>query len=295
MKRLKVIMIDAFKPSYLKHAPFLRSLCDKYQHGELDMGVGHWNGVQTVFEGRSEVIANFYKNNEGSLGYLKQFTFLKYFGKLGRLIIDMLFNFPRWVRGYELLRTGNIPLDRLWQFDVAIGRHVAKKYCDFFYFGALDQLGHAYGTESVEIREAIKKIDDEISLMNFDLIFSDHGMISVTDLVRVPITKDFFIDSDMARYWGSEEELREVRKKLPLQFGKIISWDKRYGQLIFLANTGVLIFPNFWNKFPVKAMHGYDGKHPDMKAFYLLKKEGKKKNLTARQLHGALEAYKKSF
>ena len=26
----------------------------------------------------------------------------------------------------------------------------------------------------------------------------------------------------------------------------------------------------FWNKKKVKAMHGYDGKHPEMKAFYLL-------------------------
>ncbi|MEN9625932.1 MAG: hypothetical protein RL557_260, partial [archaeon] len=266
MKRLKVIMIDAFKPSYLQHAPFLQSLCENYQHGELDMGVGHWNGVQTVFEGSSNVIANFYKNNEGSLQYLKQFTFLKYFGKLGRLIVDMLFNFPRWMKGHELLRTGNIPLDRLWQFDVAVGRHVARNNCDFFYFGELDQLGHEYGTDSGEVRAAIKKIDKKISRMNFDLIFSDHGMINVTQTVRVPLTDDCFIDSDMARYWGTAEELAEIKKQLPLQFGKILSWDERYGQLIFLANTGVLLFPNFWNKKVVKAMHGYDGKHPDMKA-----------------------------
>ncbi|MEN9625969.1 MAG: hypothetical protein RL557_297, partial [archaeon] len=95
------------------------------------------------------------------------------------------------------------------------------------------------------------------------------------------------------RYWGGKEELNEVRKKLPLKCGKIISWDEKYGQLIFLADTGILIFPNFWNKKPVKAMHGYDGKHPDMKAFYLLKKEGKKKNLHAKELHNELERYKR--
>ena len=291
MRKLKVIMIDAFKPSYLEHAPFLRSLTEQYRWGELNMGFGHWRGVEVLFKGESEVIANFYHDGRGSLTYLKYFQWLGYFGKLGRFCIDVLFNFPRWMRRYELLRTGNIPLNRLWTFDVAVKQHIARQKCEFFYFGALDELGHQYGTKSKEIISAIQAIDKKISTMNFDFIFSDHGMIDITKKVSVPWIGDCFIDSDMARYWGSKKELAEIHKKLPLADGRIVKWNALYGELIFLAKTGVLIYPNFWNKTVVKGMHGYDGKHPDMKAFYILKKKGKKKNVSAEELHRVLQQY----
>ena len=288
-------MIDAFKPAYLEHAPFLKSLTMKYQHGELNMGFGHWRGVEVLFKGNSEVIANFYHGGDGSLAYLKHFQWLQYFGKLGRLCIDILFNFPRWLKGYELFRTGNIPLKRLHMFDVAVKQHIAKQECEFFYFGDLDYLGHRYGTQSPQVTAAIKEIDKKISVMDFDFIFSDHGMIDITKTIAVPYSRDCFIDSDMARYWGSKKELDEIKNKLPLMSGNIVKWNTKYGELIFLAHTGVLLFPNFWSKTIVKAMHGYDGKHPEMKAFYILKKKGGRKDITARQLHVALEAYKKEI
>ena len=65
-------MIDAFKPDYLEHAPYLMSLTKKNQWGELDMGLGHWRGVEVLFQGKSEVIAIFYKN-KNSLSYFKYF------------------------------------------------------------------------------------------------------------------------------------------------------------------------------------------------------------------------------
>lgn len=304
MKKLKIIMIDAFKPIYLEHAPYLKALTKEYQHGELDMGLGHWRGVQILFEGKSDIIATFYKNedfnnnqNKNQLNYLKYFIFLKYFGEFGRFIIDILFNFPRLIKGYELIRTGNIPIDKLYKFDVAVKRHFAKKdNIEFRYFGELDKTGHKYGTKSPKIINEIKKLDKKISKItsqnNFNLIFSDHGMADIEKIISVPITKNCFIDSDIARYWGNEKELKEIKKQLPINDGKIINWDKKYGQLIFLVNTGILIFPNFWNKKPVKAMHGYDGKDKDMKAFYLIKKPGIGKNLKVEELH---EILKESF
>ncbi len=287
-RKLKVIMIDAFKPSYLEYAPYLRSLTKKYKWGELDMGIGHWRGVEVLFKGESKNIAIFFKE-KGKLSYLKYFRWLKVFGKFGRFVVDVLFNLPRLFRGYELFRTGDIPLKMLSKLDVSIDKHIAKKYCEFIYFGELDYLGHKYGTRSFEIMNAVKEIDKKISEMDFDLIFSDHGMADVEKLVSVPLSKDCFIDSDMARYWGEDSELRGIRLKLPTNHGRIIEWDdKRFGDLIFLANTGVLIYPNFWDKNPVKAMHGYDGKHKDMKAFYLLKKEGERKDLRVEELHEIL-------
>lgn len=288
MKKIKVIMIDAFKPEYLEYAPYLKSLCKNNQYGELDMGIGHWRGVDIIFNGNSEIIANFYKN-EGKLKYLRHFIWLDNFGKLGKLFKNILFNVPRFFKRYEMFRIDNIPLKILYKLDVSINNHVAKKPdIDFYYFGELDKLGHEYGTKNPEIIEAVKKIDDKISKINFDLIFSDHGMADIDKTIEVPITENCFIDSDMARYWGKESDLKNVIKNLPMNSGKIIEWDKKYGDLIFLVNTGVLIFPNFWNNKPVKGMHGYDGKHKDMKAFYLLNKTGEKKNLKAEELHQIL-------
>lgn len=290
-RKPKVIMIDAFKPAYLEHAPYLKSLTEKNQWGELDMGLGHWRGVEILFKGKSEVIAIFYKN-KNSLSYFRYFKWLEWFGNKGRIIVNVLFNIPRLLKGYELFKTGNIPLDILSKMDVSIKKHEGKKNIDFFYFGELDNLGHKYGTKSFEVSKAIRKIDKEVSEMDFDLIFSDHGMVDVEKMVSVPITKNCFIDSDMARYWGGNKELMMIRNKLPLEYGKIIEWDEKYGQLIFLIDTGKLIFPNFWDKKPVRAMHGYDGKHEDMKAFYLLNKVGEKKNLKTEELHELLNEIK---
>jgi len=285
-------MIDAFKPSYLEHASYLKSLTEKYEHGELDMGIGHWRGVEVLFNGKSNTIAIFCKDgsdgyDSGSLGFVRGLVWLESFGKVGRFIIDSLINFPRLLKGHELLRTGNIPLNRLYKFDIAIKRHVGKKKnIDFIYFGELDRVGHKYGTKSPEIINAVRKIDKKISEMDFDLIFSDHGMADVEKLVKVPLSKNCFIDSDMARYWGKENEMITIRNRLPLEDGEIIDWpDKRFGDLVFLAKTGNLIFPNFWDKKPVKGMHGYDGKHKDMKAFYILKKAGERRDLEVEEIH----------
>lgn len=294
MKKIKVIMLDAFKPAYLEHAPYLRSLCRSRQHGELDMGFGHWRGVDVIFNGRSEVIANFYKK-DGKLGYFRYFKWLDNFGKIGRFFVDILFNFPRFLKGHEMFRTGKVPVKMLSKLDVSIDRHVAKKEdIEFVYFGELDGLGHKYGTKGPEMEKAIRELDNKVKELEFDLIFSDHGMIDVEKVIDVPITDDCFIDSDMARYWGSEEELEEIKKKLPREDGRLIRWKEEYGNLIFLANTGVLIYPDFWNEKIVKGMHGYDGQHPEMKAFYLLDMNGSKVNLKARELHEILNGIRQS-
>ena len=106
MKKTKVIMIDAFKPEYLEYAPYLKLLSKNNQYGELDMGVGHWRGVDIIFNGNSDIIANFYKN-ENSLNYFKYFIWLDSFGKLGKFFVNILFNFPRFIKGYEMFKINN--------------------------------------------------------------------------------------------------------------------------------------------------------------------------------------------
>ncbi len=287
-RKIRIIMIDGFKSSYLKYAPYLSSLTKKYEWGELEMPPGHWGGVQILFEGKSDVLAVFYRGN--GLRYLKYFKWLGRFGKAGRLVTDILINFPRLLKGYELFRTGNIPLNILYKFDISIHKHFAKKGdIEFVYLGELDSLAHKLGIENEEFIRTIRNIDRKVSKIEFDFIFSDHGMADIKEKISAPLTDDCFLDGDMARYWGSEEELDKIKNSLPLDKGKILNWpDKKFGELIFLADTGVLIYPNFWENEPSRAMHGYDGKDKEMKAFYIIKKEGKKKNLKVKQLHDIL-------
>lgn len=277
-------MIDAFKQEYLKYAPYLSSLTKKNEWGELEMPLGHEGGMEIFFRGSSEKLALFYRKENSSLRWIKYFSFLEKFGKIGRLIIDSLINFPRFIRGYELFRTGRIPLKRLWKFDFSVNHPPYRiRKIEYKYFGDLDRIAHKYGTKSKEIINAIRKIDKKISKLDFDIILSDHGMEDITKIISVPITNECFIDSDMARYWGEKPNFNS-------NDGRWIEWkDKRYGEYIFLANSGVLILPNYWQgKIPVKAMHGYDGKGRDMRGIYILKGNGRKKDLTVKQLHNIL-------
>ncbi len=274
-------MIDAFKPEYLEYAPYLSSLTKKFQWGELEMPTGHEGGMEIFFKGSSDKLALIYKKENSSLKFIKHFLFLEKFGKVGRFIVDSMINFPRFVRRYELFRTENIPLKELWKFDFSVNEPFYKiKGVEYFYIQDLDIVGHKYGTKSKEIISAIKKVDEKILRMKFDIILSDHGMIDIKKNISVPKTDNCFIDSDMARYWGQKPQFDS-------RDGKWIEWkDKKYGEHIFLANSGVLILPNYWQgKNPVKAMHGYDGKDKEMKAIYLLNREGIKKNLKVEELH----------
>ena len=292
-RKLKVIMIDAFKPAYLEYAPYLRSLVEGNEWGELTMTAGHWGCIEVLFEGKSSILGIFRKG-DGKLKWLSWFEWLERFGKLGRLGVDVLFNIPRLFRGYEMFKTGKIPVRQLSKMDVSVGRHFAKnEWVDFFYFGELDDMGHEFGPDSLEIREAVREIDESLKGMEFDLIFSDHGMVEVNRVVEVPRSGDCFIDSDMARYWGPDEELKVIREGLPLEYGSVLDWpDKRFGDLIFMANSGVLIYPNYFNDRVVKGMHGYDGKDKEMRAFYLLDKKGERKDLNVYELHERLMGMK---
>jgi hypothetical protein len=278
---MKVVMIDAFKPEYLEYAPYLSSLTKKFQWGELEMPLGHEGGMEIFFRGGSNKLALIYKKENSSLRFIKYFIFLDKLGKIGRFIADSMINFPRFIRGYELFRTGNIPLKELWKFDFSVNKLFYKiNGVDYIYIQDLDMIGHKYGTKSKEIIRGIKNVDEKLSKIKFDIILSDHGMIDIKKIISVPKTDSCLIDSDMARYWGEKPQFDS-------KDGKWIKWDdKKYGDHIFLANSGVLIMPNYWQgKVPVKAMHGYDGKDKEMKAIYILNKEGIKKNLNVEELH----------
>lgn len=181
--------------------------------------------------------------------------------------------------------------------------------------GTLDGLGHSYGPNDPRIKDAVEKIDKVIYDMWNSLreeyekvtiiAHGDHGMVEITNTVdiwkklqslSVKMEEDYivFLDSPMARLWffnkKAEKEVREMLAKLDC--GRILTEkdhekyrirfkNNKYGDLIWLANPGTLIFPNFfgWYK-PVKGMHGYAPECEDNKGLFtvITNKELKFKN-----------------
>ena len=105
---MKIVCIDAFKPSYLKYAPYLRSLTKKYQWGELETPLGFWGGMETFFKGESDTLAFFYRTDNSSLKWTKKFTWLT------RFPLTCLINFIRLVKDQrQFFSLGKIPLKKL--------------------------------------------------------------------------------------------------------------------------------------------------------------------------------------
>ncbi len=184
---------------------------------------------------------------------------------------------------------------------------------DLFYlhFFSTDNLVHKYGTESKKTIELIKILDkyvEEISkYADKLLIFSDHGMTDIKEIIDIKkiidssglvFGKDYvmFLDSTLARFWFFNDNAKNKIKNLLLKTknGKIISFKnkdihRKFGELIFQVNPGILILPNFYQNVADKATHGYDDKSPDEKAFYIFKddknKSGKlKKNIKMQEI-----------
>jgi len=175
----------------------------------------------------------------------------------------------------------------------------------FFHIGNLDGTGHRFGPDSNEIRHELSCLDQKLeSLYNvaqsrFDhvnlIIMGDHGMINVTHhldiearLKDLNITngKDclYLLDSTMVRFWFFSETVKQRIKSdfAAIDGGRLLSrpdrdfyhlnWPhNRFGDLIFLADPGTLIFPNHFQKHtPVRGMHGYDPEHEEQQALLLI-------------------------
>lgn len=171
----------------------------------------------------------------------------------------------------------------------------------FFHVGDLDRGGHEYGPESVEIRAALKRMDQGIERIvkvakdRFEevhlVIMGDHGMMEVRrhlniwDQVKelaIRLEKDYlmFLDSTMARFWFFSERAETLIIDMldNMECGHIISQEEKdryhlnyshnkFGDIIFLVDPGVLIFPNFYqNRNPVKGMHGYAPETPEQQS-----------------------------
>lgn len=158
----------------------------------------------------------------------------------------------------------------------------------------LDGLGHAFGPNSRQVRAGIEATDGhcrkliETLKSRYDrlnlILFGDHGMVSVTRtldleplLVRTGLVHGidyvYFLDSTMARFWFHHAKAREIVTAVlsDVTGGRLLDaagmkhygidrCDPRNAEAVFLADPGVLIFPNYFQASgePIRGMHGYD-------------------------------------
>jgi hypothetical protein len=171
----------------------------------------------------------------------------------------------------------------------------------FLYWPALDGLLHSVGNQSPLVLQKLrgyeKWIQELLAVAEKHYaevrlyIFSDHGMANCDELLDLKakieplpprLGKDYAVvyDSTMARFWFFNERAREEittalntvpngRILLDAELKRLRAYfpDNYFGELIFLANEGVLIVPSHMGERPIRGMHGY---HPEAKHSYAM-------------------------
>jgi hypothetical protein len=163
----------------------------------------------------------------------------------------------------------------------------------FVYWPELDGLLHRVGNQSPEIPLKLQQYEawidrllaaarehyQEVRLY----VFSDHGMANCDQLLdlksliealplRFGVDYAVVYDSTMARFWFFNRKARKLvcRCLDDVTWGRVLPDhelgqlhclfpDRRFGELIFLVQEGVLIVPSHMGERPLRAMHGY---HP---------------------------------
>jgi predicted AlkP superfamily pyrophosphatase or phosphodiesterase len=174
----------------------------------------------------------------------------------------------------------------------------------FLYLADLDGVLHRNAWPSSSAREKIRadqsRLDTLLRLargLGYRVecaVISDHGMTRCNDQVdlrgslqrAIPQRegRDYqaFYDSTMARFWSEDPELlRRIQTVLSETRGvRLLSEEElrlhgvyfegqEYGQVIALADPGVLIVPSDMGRRPLVGMHGYDPTHPTSAAVLL--------------------------
>ncbi len=183
----------------------------------------------------------------------------------------------------------------------ALLRDVGAESIDFafLYWAGLDGLLHMVGNQSPRVPAKLRQYEQWIAKLLATAgkhyaeirlyVFSDHGMANCDELLDLKskiealdlkMGRDFAVvyDSTMARFWFFNSRARQLvtdalrhvpqGRILPdaeLEAMGTLFEDRYFGELIFLANEGVLIVPSHMGERPIRGMHGY---HPADKHSY---------------------------
>jgi len=172
----------------------------------------------------------------------------------------------------------------------------------YLYMAAMDAILHQYGAASEQGAAKIRWYEEQIRRVldrahqNYDevhiYLFSDHGMTDTIDVcpliervdalgLRFGTDYAAVYDSTMARFWFLSDRAREaipealraepkgriLTEKDLHRFGCDFS-DRKYGDLFFLMNPGVLLCPSYMSEAYIAAMHGYTPEDKDSTAMF---------------------------
>lgn len=169
-----------------------------------------------------------------------------------------------------------------------------SEFC-FAHFTDIDPISHEHGTKSKETKEVVKIMDETVEKISETgrkmLIWSDHGMVDVKNhidgmeyLGQSGLTEGrdyvYFIDSTMLRVWTKSPTVKKrlISSLKNSKHGHILSASEvknykmpdGYGDIIWLANPGTLLLPNFFQgNHLMKAAHGYNPKIKAQKGIYI--------------------------
>lgn len=243
------------------------------------------------------LLARFYKSSYGAapfipLNLLKDFDFAekKAPWEDGYVSCKTLFSILR-EHGKKWLYVGMPGSDQ--RTDAILRRYkeaISNQEFIWMHFGETDHTEHQFGPLSNERRAALSRVDSVLQEIVTDLrrrfdkvnvlAFGDHGCVEVhgTANLQDGIMKakrrglkfTYFLDSTVARFWFDEEFVgEELRKTIDIPGGRFLEpWEfekykcnfshRKYGRLVWVAEPGIVILPNFWNGMEApKGMHGY--------------------------------------
>lgn len=172
----------------------------------------------------------------------------------------------------------------------------------YLYLAAMDADLHAHGTGSPVVARKMQWYEQQLRRLitnaerRYDpvhlYIFSDHGMTDVTVgsslmprifSLGLKFGEDYVavFDSTMVRFWflrnGARERIVEALEDEPggriltdadLEAYGCLFPNRKYGELFYLADPGVLICPSFMGETMLAGMHGYDPAHKDSVAMF---------------------------
>ena len=175
-----------------------------------------------------------------------------------------------------------------------------------YYIATIDAMGHKYGPDPNKFRKEIGNLEETIVTAHnvlskqyaVDLfVFSDHGMTKVQKRSNIgemledyELGKDYlmFLDSTLARFWftdfKTQLEFVEILNKSgvghvltddEIEKYRLRFKDNRYGDLIFISNPGVELYPNFMNPAVLhqnsitKGLHGYLPKESSTQGIFM--------------------------
>lgn len=172
-KKILVVSLDAFRCDYLEQTKFLKDLALKNSYGQLKTIFGYTGIGAAINAGKypkdSGIWLEFlYSPKNTPFKLVKYFTFLDrwFFSKIIRLIINLIFNFGRYLRGGSYLTSiKSISFKQLVNFNTSL-------YKD-------------WGDENVLARKGIKALFDILREKNIKFLYYDWPIKATNDYLHL--------------------------------------------------------------------------------------------------------------